>query len=37
MILAMLSIPLVDGLAKFLSVEYSPLFLGCGPCFWSRR
>src|SRR5262249_54781553 len=28
MTLAMLSIPLVDGLAKYLSVRYSPLFLG---------
>lgn len=31
MTLAMLSIPVVDGLAKYLSVEYSPLFLG-----WAR-
>jgi drug/metabolite transporter (DMT)-like permease len=31
MTLAMLSIPLVDGLAKHLSVGYSPLFLG-----WAR-
>jgi hypothetical protein len=31
MILAMLSIPLVDGLAKHLSASYSPLFLG-----WAR-
>ncbi len=31
MILAMLSIPLVDGLAKHLSTIYSPLFLG-----WAR-
>ena len=29
MILAMLSIPLVDGLAKYLSVTYSP-FLSVG-------
>jgi drug/metabolite transporter (DMT)-like permease len=28
---AMLSIPLVDGLAKYLSVDYSPLFIG-----WAR-
>jgi drug/metabolite transporter (DMT)-like permease len=31
MTVAMLSIPLVDGLAKHLSVSYSPLFLG-----WAR-
>ena len=31
MTIAMLSIPLVDGLAKHLSVSYSPLFLG-----WAR-
>jgi drug/metabolite transporter (DMT)-like permease len=31
MVLAMLSIPLVDGLAKHLSIVYSPLFLG-----WAR-
>ena len=31
MTIAMLSIPLVDGLAKYLSVSYSPLFLG-----WAR-
>jgi drug/metabolite transporter (DMT)-like permease len=31
MILAMLSVPLVDGLAKYLSASYSPLFLG-----WAR-
>jgi drug/metabolite transporter (DMT)-like permease len=31
MTLAMLSIPLVDGLAKHLSVAYSPLFIG-----WAR-
>lgn len=31
MTLAMLSIPLVDGLAKYLSAYYSPLFLG-----WAR-
>ena len=31
MTIAMLSIPLVDGLAKHLSVTYSPLFLG-----WAR-
>jgi drug/metabolite transporter (DMT)-like permease len=31
MTLAMLSIPLVDGLAKYLSVSYSPLFLS-----WAR-
>ena len=31
MTLAMLVIPLVDGLAKYLSVSYSPLFLG-----WAR-
>ncbi|HKX28038.1 MAG TPA: EamA family transporter [Blastocatellia bacterium] len=31
MTVAMLSIPLVDGLAKYLSVKYSPLFLG-----WAR-
>jgi len=31
MIAAMLSIPLVDGLAKYLSVSYSPLFLS-----WAR-
>src|SRR5262245_15995959 len=31
MVLAMLSIPLVDGLAKHLSAGYSPLFLG-----WAR-
>jgi drug/metabolite transporter (DMT)-like permease len=31
MILAMLSIPTVDGLAKYLSVRYSPLFLS-----WAR-
>ncbi len=31
MVLAMLSIPLVDGLAKYLSTFYSPLFLG-----WAR-
>lgn len=31
MTLAMLSIPIVDGLAKYLSVSYSPLFLG-----WAR-
>lgn len=28
---AMLSIPIVDGLAKYLSSSYSPLFLG-----WAR-
>ena len=31
MVLAMLTIPLVDGLAKYLSESYSPLFLG-----WAR-
>src|SRR5262245_50378277 len=31
MTVAMLSLPLVDGLAKYLSVKYSPLFLG-----WAR-
>lgn len=31
MTLAMLAIPLVDGLAKFLSAEYSPLFIS-----WAR-
>jgi drug/metabolite transporter (DMT)-like permease len=31
MTLAMLSIPVTDGLAKYLSVDYSPLFLG-----WAR-
>src|SRR5690606_8204069 len=31
MVLAMLSIPLVDGLAKFLSVTHSPLFIS-----WAR-
>lgn len=31
MMLAMLSLPLVDGLAKYLSAGYSPLFLG-----WAR-
>ena len=31
MALAMVSIPLVDGLAKYLSASYSPLFLG-----WAR-
>jgi drug/metabolite transporter (DMT)-like permease len=31
MTVAMLSIPLVDGLAKYLSTSYSPLFLG-----WAR-
>lgn len=31
MVFAMLSIPLVDGLAKYLSASYSPLFLG-----WAR-
>ena len=31
MTLAMLSIPLVDGLAKHLSLDYSPLFIG-----WAR-
>ena len=31
MTLAMLSIPAVDGLAKYLSTDYSPLFLG-----WAR-
>ena len=31
MALAMLSIPTVDGLAKYLSAGYSPLFLG-----WAR-
>jgi drug/metabolite transporter (DMT)-like permease len=31
MILAMLTIPIVDGLAKFLSAGYSPLFIG-----WAR-
>lgn len=31
MILAMLSIPVVDGLAKYLSATYSPLFIG-----WAR-
>lgn len=31
MTLAMLSIPLVDGLAKYLSASYSPLFIG-----WAR-
>jgi len=31
MTLAMLSIPMVDGLAKYLSTAYSPLFLG-----WAR-
>ena len=27
MVLAMLSVPIVDGLAKYLSAEYSPLFI----------
>jgi drug/metabolite transporter (DMT)-like permease len=31
MTLAMLSIPIVDGLAKYLSADYSPLFIG-----WAR-
>lgn len=31
MVVAMLSLPVVDGLAKFLSADYSPLFLG-----WAR-
>jgi drug/metabolite transporter (DMT)-like permease len=31
MTLAMLSIPVVDGLAKYLSTDYSPLFIG-----WAR-
>jgi drug/metabolite transporter (DMT)-like permease len=31
MMLAMLSIPAVDGLAKYLSAGYSPLFIG-----WAR-
>jgi drug/metabolite transporter (DMT)-like permease len=31
MVIAMLSIPLVDGTAKYLSVGYSPLFIG-----WAR-
>src|SRR5215510_4197795 len=31
MTLAMLAIPMVDGLAKYLSVGYSPLFIG-----WAR-
>lgn len=30
MILAMLTIPIVDGQARHLSVNYSPLFLGWG-------
>ena len=38
MSLAMLIIPAVDGLAKFLSAYYSPLMIGwCSFLFWRWR